>query len=1203
MSNMISTASGFQYSVNIAYDLNNDSKLENFIPTASSLTLLENIMRSVDANGTDRARILIGPYGKGKSHIVLTILSILLGKKDKLHKKMKDKIAERPILSQAIENYYESKTKLLPVIISGSNTSLTQAFLLALHRTLSENDLLDIMPKTNYKAAVSTIIKWKDNYPETYESFCNEITAPIDEYINSLNDYNIESYEMFERIYPKLTAGSVFNPFIGFDVIELYENVLNELKVKSDYTGMYIVYDEFSKFLESNIKTASTSDTYMLQSFAEKCNRSGKDQLHLMLISHKEIENYIDQLPKNKIDGWRGVSERFTHVILNNNFKQMYEIISSVIQHNDEKKFNKFIRDHKSEFDSLYTIYKTHNLFSDLDDDEFKNMLYGCYPLHPMSMFILPRLSEKVAQNERTLFTFLSADGENTLSSYLKSVNQEEFRLVTPDVLYDYFEPLFKKEVYDISIHDNYYLTRVILDKLGDNALGSKLIKTISLIYILDQFDKLVPTKSELDQAYSFEYTHEEINDTITDLIEKQLVVYLRKSNNYLRLKQSSGVDIRKEIHDTIEKQKSNISVEASLNGSNFDNYLYPSRYNDEMEMTRYFAFDFISDNELFEIEDWNKKAKSLESDGAVYGIILSGKYGIKEIEKKIKTISEKCNDSIFVTPKEIVNREDVIREYEAVKELMKAAGDDRILFEEYEVIYEDLREIILEYVSEYTRPEKAKARYYYYGKLLKLERKAALTKKLSEICDLLYPNTPVINNEAINRKEITTTALNSRNKIIAGLLRTELEPELGLIGTGQEVSIMRSTLIRTKVLVTDEKGTYINFKNIDKNLSHMLSVIEGFILYVRENGKSDFSKLYFELLDTSRGLGVRLGIIPIYLAVVFHNHKREIAIYDRYGQVPLNVDVINQINMHPEMFAIEALKWDEEKEKYVTGIAKVFDEYISESEKTVNAYEYVVSAIKRWYINLPKFTREVGKKINGKAVDKTYFDMFKAISRGSNGQKLLFEDIPKAFDTNDYEECITKVSGFKKFYDDVIETLVEELIKYTKEVFCAKKELINKMSLSSIILDWCDSLDERVFEQLFSDGTDRCLQLFRNVSNDENSFIRNLARIATDLRIDDWTESIIEQFKKTVASYKETAESFSVNEDSDDVVGTPNSYQVTFISDKGEVITKRFERTETTRRGTLLYNQIQANLDSMGQSISDQEKRQILMEILNKLC
>ena len=46
MRDMISVASGFQYSVNIGYDLGNDDKLRNFIPTKAMLGLLEDILLS-----------------------------------------------------------------------------------------------------------------------------------------------------------------------------------------------------------------------------------------------------------------------------------------------------------------------------------------------------------------------------------------------------------------------------------------------------------------------------------------------------------------------------------------------------------------------------------------------------------------------------------------------------------------------------------------------------------------------------------------------------------------------------------------------------------------------------------------------------------------------------------------------------------------------------------------------------------------------------------------------------------------------------------------------------------------------------------------------------------------------------------------------------------------------------------------------------
>ena len=189
MSNMISVASGFQYSVNIGYDLNNDDKLKNFIPTQSALTLLEDILLSTRITSTERARVLIGAYGKGKSHIILMILSILMKRDISLFEKLLPKLESNKRLHQYVLNYYESDQKLLPVIINGSNTSLSQAFLLALQRTLAENELLDIMPETNYKAAVAVIQRWKTDFPDTYLQLQKAIDEPIGKFIEDLEDY------------------------------------------------------------------------------------------------------------------------------------------------------------------------------------------------------------------------------------------------------------------------------------------------------------------------------------------------------------------------------------------------------------------------------------------------------------------------------------------------------------------------------------------------------------------------------------------------------------------------------------------------------------------------------------------------------------------------------------------------------------------------------------------------------------------------------------------------------------------------------------------------------------------------------------------------------------------------------------------------------------------------------------------------------
>lgn len=1205
MSKMISVASGFQYSVNIGYDLNNDDKLKNFIPTRSALALLEEVLLSTAPSSTERARVLIGAYGKGKSHIVLTILAMLMRRDLNLFKKTMPKIKDNPKLFQCVKNYYESNNKLLPVIITGSNTSLPQAFLLALQRTLSMNGLLDVMPETNYKAAVKVIERWENEFPETYQKLKDAIDIPIEKYIEELQSYNTGAYERFEKIYPTLTSGSVFNPFLGFDVVELYEEAVCGLKSKG-YTGIYVIYDEFSKFLEANITDASVSDTKMLQDFAEKCNRSGEQQMHLMLISHKEIANYIDQLPKQKVDGWRGVSERFKHIHLNNNFTQTYEIIEFAIQ-KSEKLWSAFCTRYSESFQGLIQRYKKHNIFSDVAEDQIKKTIFGCYPLHPVSTFILPRLSERVAQNERTLFTFLSAPGMSTLPAFLDSYQDDHFEVITPDLIYDYFEPLLKKEVYSGSIHEKYILTELILEKIQPTSLESKIVKTLSLIYILEQFEKLQPSKNELISIFSISYSPEEINRAIDNLIEKKYVVYLKRSNNYLRLKQTSGVDIRQKICDMVEAQSSRVTVKETLNNSNFDNYVYPSRYNNERDMIRYFAFEFIDEDEVTEDVDWISKSEDIEADGVIYGIIPHSEESISNLRELLITTSKNCERYIFILPKHFSPIEEIVREFTAVSVLRDDANDDKVLFEEYEVIYEDLREVIGSFMRGYIRPEAYKSIYIHNGAQVSVGRKAALTELMSNICDHVYSCTPVINNEAMNKNEITTTASNSRNKIITALLRNELEPNLGLSGSGQEVSIMRSTLVRTGIWEENNGLPRLNLH--PEKVEHMakvLETIENFILEARKKGTVSFAELYRRLISPQYHIGLRKGLIPIYLSAVIHEYKREVIIADQHGQIPVSVDTLIQINSKPDMFTMSYLDWNPEKEAFVQQLSDYFSEYIVEAERCANSYDYVVFAMRRWYMALPKYTKECKAKPDGGKLRKDYQEMLKLLKQNISGNELLFEQLPKIFGFTEFQEALAdNVKMTKDFYDSYLSEVKKELKKEVKEIFVLPKEkdYVDRMSLASVIKDWCESLDQAVFEQLFTDGTEKCLGLFKSITNDDNLTIVRLAKLATDLRIEDWDEKVKVLFISNIKRYKKTAEAYHSIKNYIGEEQSTSAYQISFIDDNGVVITKRFDKVTNTGKGRLLHNQVTAALDSMGRSISDQEKRQILMEILKTLC
>ena len=1201
----IEVAKGFQTSVNIAYDINNTSKVSGFIPTLSSLDIIEDVLLSTAPTSTERARILIGAYGRGKSHIILVLLSLLF-KKDKeafsaLLEKMK---VSNPKLYDYTNEYLDSSRKLLPIVVGGSSASLTQSFLFALQQALNDQNLNELMPETHFKASINTIESWKNDYPETYEKFLSALNEPIEQFILSLKEYNVEAYEKFVELYPALTSGSSFNPFLGFDVVELYEKVVDKLS-EVGYEGVYIVYDEFSKYLESSIGNATISDIKLLQDFAEKCVRSGKKQMHLMLICHKDISNYIDNnLPKEKVDGWRGVSGRFKHTTLHNNFAQMYEIISAVIK-KDEKFWNKFKKDNAPHFEDLKKRYVANGLIDGKDEDGVNAAVYGCYPLHPVSTFILPRLSEKVAQNERTLFTFLSSSEKHTLSSFLEEA-EGDFPLLTPDYLYDYFEPLFRKEVYTSEIHKTYKLTSNVLQKLEPKSIHARIVKTISLIYMVEQYEKLPPIYDIIVDAYRESVSDtKEISLALEDLINKDCIVYLRRSNNYLKLKESSGVDIPAEIEKKIENNRATLNVKSVLNNSSFDSYMYPTRYNDEHEITRYFDFTFIDSEEFWATSNWELKASDTMADGVVYAIIPESKEDIEKIRKAISAdnFGERI---VFCLPKKYSDIEKVAFEYSAVRELKALVTDDDLLRDEYEIYIEDLEEVIGSFIFSYARPETNGADYYHKGKKIAIFRKAQMSALLSDICESIYPHAPTINNESINKNLLPTVAVNSRAKLLNGLLNTQLEPNLGLSGTGQDVSIMRSTLVQTGVIKNVSENPEIVLEPEDENMKFMLHTIQTFFADAGVQGEQNFEVLYERLTEPQYGIGLKLGVIPIYIATIIHLNRNNLVIKKADSEQKITADLLNGINDNPKNYSVVLENWNEDKTSYLTQLEQLFERHIHEQEKVYNSFSYIVSAMNRWYMSLPKYAKEMTKAYKGNEEFKNitmsrrkFVNSLKQLD--INPREYLFEKVFAIFGFKEFNaDVVDNIAGTKKEYDNAISSLVKALVSDVKVIFAPKGQEV-KSSLTSVIQDWYSSLKDTTIQHLFAYSENQVLDLMRTITNDEITFTQRLAKAITALRVEDWNEGTISTFIKDLIAFKETVEEY--DSQTIDETSSADSYKLITTDSEGNEVVKTFNRSEYSTRAKLLYNEITNSIDEMGQSITEQEKRQILIEILEKLC
>ena len=476
----------------------------------------------------------------------------------------------------------------------------------------------------------------------------------------------------------------------------------------------------------------------------------------------------------------------------------------------------------------------------------------------------------------------------------------------------------------------------------------------------------------------------------------------------------------------------------------------------------------------------------------------------------------------------------------------------------------------------------------------------------LSKICETIYPHAPTINNESINKNILPTVAINSRAKLLNGLLSTELEPNLGLSGTGQDVSIMRSTLVQTGVVKNVTEVPEIVIAPEDENMKFMLHTIQSFLADAGVNGEQNFGVLYERLTQPEYGIGLKAGVIPIYIAAVIHLNRSNLVIKKGNAEQKITADLLNGINDNPSNYSVVLENWNEDKTVYLTQLEQLFEKHVHEQEKVYNSFAYIVSAMNRWYMSLPKYAKEMTKTYKGKEEFKTISGSHRKFVNSLkqldiNPREYLFEKVFALFGFKEFStDVVDNITQTKKEYDGAIVFLNKALVSDVKIIFTPKGQEV-RGSLTSIIQDWYSSLKDTTIQHLFANSENQILDLMKTITNDEITFIQRLAKAVTALRVEDWNEGTIGTFIKDLIVFKETIEEY----DSQiiDETSAADSYKLITTDSEGREVVKTFNRSEYSTRAKLLYNEITNSIDEMGQSITEQEKRQILIEILEKLC
>ena len=638
---------GFQASINLEYDLNKIDKIKSYIPTEQSVKILGDFLRSFYFNNEpqNRAIVLVGPYGRGKSHLLLlltALTSLDLASTEEVENQTSlsvlnevcDKINsidnEVGALAKTI---VDSKIRTLPVIVNSNSTDINQSFMLAIKDALSRANLQQLLPSTYFDSALAIIEKWQVSFPDAYKTLQMElkkVKSNVDDLCIGLKQFNRDCYELFCSIYPNIAAGTEFNPLMNMDVVKMYIAIANALQEQTQYCGINIVFDEFSKFLEANLDKSKMLNFKIIQDMAEAATRSGKTQIHFTCVTHKDILDYSSS------DSFKTVEGRFKKIRFIASSEQSYELIANAI---DKKPaFSDFSQENTGAFQRAINCYSTVGVFNELDDEVYKQkIVYGCFPLAPMSAYALLRVSEIVGQNERTLFTFLSQNEEYTLKSFAET-ERKTFEFITVDYIYNYFEELFKKEIFNNKVYNSWSKTFTAIKKATSED-QIKILKAIAVINIIAD-DKLKPIPVHIKACLMLD--DRSFEKAINGLLKNQ-IINQRESLEYVLLT-DNGVSVNTAIENHIKTKNIKFRCCDILEENYSLGYAIPREYNDTFSMFRYFKKIYMEAAAFILLKNAKQLLLEYPCDGLIINILDYDNTKKDAVLDKIKTFKETPN-------------------------------------------------------------------------------------------------------------------------------------------------------------------------------------------------------------------------------------------------------------------------------------------------------------------------------------------------------------------------------------------------------------------------------------------------------------------------------------------------------------------------------------------------------------------------------
>lgn len=926
-------------SINVESDLQNASLLDEYVLTGQSRASLERMFARFEGSSPARSWTLTGPYGSGKSYYGLFLMN-LMGTAQQNHKKTLRQLRDiDSLLAQQVTRAlnHGSTLGLLPIPITGFRASLQECLKHGLKQSLGK-----LHGNTSIKHLVRELEQWGGD---------------------------IESRAIVQWI-KKLTEA------------------LREL----GYLGTLLIFDEMGKPLEYAAAHTDLTDIYLLQELAEYANRSGETPFMFIGILHQAFERYAALLDSRTQREWAKVQGRFEDIAFQEPPTQQLRLLAKAIEYSDQKRIK----------ETLFAVKEIAEQISSngwrpplLKQGEFVDLALHSYPFHPTALVALPYLFKRLAQNERSIFAYLASHEPAGFQEFI-SKNEILSFIRLPD-LFDYLSANFQGRLYATGraraitetidrLNNTTDLTQIEIDAL----------KTISLLNWLAEVSHLHASEDSVFDAMRSQYAIDgDIKNALKKLQASSLIVYRRFNRTY-SIWQGSDVDIEERLQEARQQMSGFFSMAEEA-----QKYLPPRpivarKHSYIYGTTRYFEVRYTDSL----IRDRVNLSPSIGASGIVL-VCLSANFAEADQFYQWATSTEITGRSNLVVGilEKTGRLTELLSEIRALHWVHDNTGElqgDPVARRELRTRLGAIETLIqneIDNLLSFHRLSNATlCKWIYKGKHLSAKRNEGLSHLLSKIFDDLYAQSPVIWNEIINRREISSQGAAARRNLIQAMFDHPTESHLGIVGFPPERSIYDSLLKGSGLHRELKKAQWEFAPPTRSDPQEILPVWREMSRFIfGETFEPRSIKDLFDLLNMPP-FGVTDGVLPVLLCAFLIIHKNETTLYREGSLLPEPTIADWEVLLRrPDLFSVAGCQ--------ITGTRQAIIERFARGYQTEPAVMPVVRVLIRGLKTLPEHTWKTTRISPYAQAVRT------VVNQAKSPERLLFADLPRALDLEPFED------------------------------------------------------------------------------------------------------------------------------------------------------------------------------------------------------